>query len=97
MLGYRPGKFWTVCWWFVTPAIMTAIVIYSFIYYKNPDDNGIEFPVIAHVIGWCITSCGLIWLPLLLVWSVLKQKDKTIWEVRDKRIFLQQLNNKKLF
>lgn len=84
MLGYRPGIFWRITWWFVTPVIMTAIVIYSFVKYENPKDNANEFPAIAHIIGWCLTAVGLIWLPLLLVLKVLKkQKDKkTIREVR---------------
>lgn len=86
MLGYKPGKFWTICWWFVTPAIMTAIMIYSFVKYEHPNDDGIEFPVIAHVIGWCITACGFIWFPLLLIMSIIKQKDKSIWNVRKIRI-----------
>ena len=83
MLGYRPGIFWRITWWFVTPVVMTAIVIYSFVKYENPKDNANEFPAIAHVIGWCFIAVGLIWLPLLLVLKVLKkQKDKkTIREV----------------
>lgn len=61
---------------------MTTIMIYSFVKYQNPDDNGVDFPVIAHVIGWCITACGLIWLPGFMIWKVMKQKEKTLWEVR---------------
>lgn len=83
MLGYVPGIFWRWCWWLVTPLIMTSIVIYSFVNYEHPKDNSNEFPAIAHVIGWCITALGLIWLPLLMILRIFKkQKNKnTLWEV----------------
>ncbi|KAG5669726.1 hypothetical protein PVAND_000021 [Polypedilum vanderplanki] len=77
MLGFIPGIYWTVCWRVVTPLIMMAIIVYHFIYYENPKDNGAEFPFIAHVVGWCITASGLIWLPLIIIWSISKQNEKT--------------------
>lgn len=85
MLGYTPGIFWRWCWWFVTPLIMTSIVIYSFVNYEHPKDNVNEFPSIAHVVGWSITAMGLIWLPLLMILKIFKKKNEKLsfWEVSD--------------
>lgn len=83
MLGFVPNKLYRACWWFITPSIMTAIVIYSFVFYENPLDGNLPYPFVAYVVGWFMSACGLIWFPVFLVWNVLKQKDKRIIEVGD--------------
>lgn len=82
MLGYFPGFLWRWCWW-VTPLIMISIVIYTFVFYEHPKDSAGEFPTIAHVIGWCITAMGLIWLPVMMIMKIFKEQKekKTLWNV----------------
>jgi hypothetical protein len=83
MLGFRPNIFWRTCWRYVTPAILTAIMIYDLAKFKLPDDNGYPYPPMAHAIGWCIAFLGLIWLPVMFVLRVMKQKQEvTLIEVR---------------
>lgn len=83
MLGFKPGIFWRVCWWAVTPLLMAAIVIYSLIYYENPRDNNVDYTTTALTIGWCITAFACMWLPVIIVMKVLKQKDKSFLEVNN--------------
>jgi solute carrier family 6 amino acid transporter-like protein 5/7/9/14 len=81
MLGFRPNIFWRTCWKYITPTIMTAIVIYALANYKDPTDNGKAYPPYAHAIGWIIATLGLIWVPLMFVLRVIKQKEITVIDV----------------
>lgn len=83
MLGFRPSAFWRVCWRYVTPAIMTAIVIYSLVNYEQTLQDVKGYPMWAHVLGWCIASIGLIWVPIVMIARIVKQKEITIVDVSD--------------
>jgi hypothetical protein len=72
---------------------MGSIVIYSFIFYENPTDNGVDFPRSAHIVGWCITASGLIWLPVVIVWKVMTQEEKGFVEVCDEILNLLKILN----
>jgi solute carrier family 6 amino acid transporter-like protein 5/7/9/14 len=94
MLGFRPNFYWRVCWKFLTPGLMTAILLYFFAVTKTlpqaVDGNsktgfpGIDYPTAAHVMGFCITCLGLIPLPLFAVYAIIKQKESTVWRVSEK-------------
>lgn len=88
MLGFYPNKFFKVCWKYVTPAIMTLIAIYSLVYYEKPTDNGREFPMPAHILGWCIASLGLVWVPIMMIARIVKQKDITILGVSNLKVLI---------
>ncbi|KAG5670418.1 hypothetical protein PVAND_000684 [Polypedilum vanderplanki] len=77
MLGFRPNIFWRVTWKFITPLIMTAIVIYTFVYFELPSDGDYQYPVGAHIFGWFIALLGLIWVPVIFTTRVWKQKQET--------------------
>ena len=81
MLGFQPGMYWKACWYAITPIIMGAIVLYTLIFYEPPTDNGQDYPTVAHAVGWCITALGVMWLPLLLITEVIKQKKKNFIQV----------------
>ena len=83
MLGFYPNKFYKICWKYVTPAIMTSIAIYSLVYYEKPTDNGREFPMQAHILGWFIASLGLMWVPIMMIARIVKQKDVTLLGVSE--------------
>lgn len=34
MIGRNPGIYWRLCWGILTPAVMTVILIYTFITYE---------------------------------------------------------------
>jgi solute carrier family 6 amino acid transporter-like protein 5/7/9/14 len=89
MLDFRPGVFWKICWGYVTPAIMTLIAGYALWNYERPTYNGKEFPMGFHVLGWCIASLGLMWVPIVMIMRILKQKEITVVDVSEK-IFYNQ-------
>lgn len=84
MLGFRPNIFWTVCWQFITPGLMTAIVIYTLWNFEIPRNGNQNYPDIALVIGWCLSAIGLLQVPIFAVFTIFfgkdKAKDDTIWK-----------------
>lgn len=72
MLGFTPGIFWRICWWFVTPMLMTIIVTSEIIGFKPLEG---DYPLIAQVIGWCITLMGVIWFPILLFMRIVSRQE----------------------
>ena len=78
MIGHEPGLYWKVCWYVIVPGIMGSIVISSLINYKPPTYNDLDFPFIAHIIGWCITFFGLMWFPMMMFIEIGKHKGKII-------------------
>jgi solute carrier family 6 (neurotransmitter transporter, glycine) member 5/9 len=82
MLGFRPNVFWQVCWRYLTPGLMTLIVLYTLWRYEAPKDGGQDYPPLAHVIGWLLTTLGLIQVPLFAIYKIHYSKGITLWEVR---------------
>jgi solute carrier family 6 (neurotransmitter transporter, glycine) member 5/9 len=81
MLGFYPNMFWRACWLFLTPGLMTAIVLYSLWNYEAPKDGNQDYPVEAHVVGWILAGVGLIQVPLFAAYKIYNEKGKTLWEV----------------
>lgn len=81
MLGFYPNLFWTICWRFITPGLMLAIVIYTLIFFELPKDGDYEFPVWAHVTGWFLTTVGLIQVPIFAYHRIRRRQGATLWEV----------------
>ena len=44
MLGKQTGLYWRICWKFITPAVMIAILVYFVLTSELPSYNGYSFP-----------------------------------------------------
>lgn len=44
MIGKSPSIYWRICWGVITPLIMTAIWIYTFVAYEPLTYKNVEFP-----------------------------------------------------
>lgn len=82
MLGFRPNIYWRICWKYVTPGLMTVILVYTLLNLEPLKDGDHDYPPIAYVIGWCITGLGLIQLPAFAIYAIWKQEEETFLEVR---------------
>lgn len=91
MLGFYPGWIWIICWRFLTPGLMTIIVIYNFVFFKLPTDGAYPFPQKAHIVGWCIFSIGMLQIPIFASYQIYKENGP-LWNVRIK--ILEGLPNK---
>lgn len=82
MLGFYPNIYWRLCWKYITPGLMTTILIYTLFNFEPLKDGDQDYPEIAYFIGRCITSLGLIQLPLFAIYAVFTQRKGTLIEVR---------------
>lgn len=48
MLGHRPNLYWRLCWRWVTPLLMTAILIYNLVTLQPLTYQGYVYPTIAY-------------------------------------------------
>lgn len=94
MLGFRPNFYWRVCWKFLTPGLMTAILLYTLYDLKlvmavDADKKhgivAVPYPLIAHVFGYCITGLGLLPLPLFAIYAIRRQNESTLLKVSEKQ------------
>ena len=67
MLGKQPNIYWKVCWLGLTPAIITALVVFNIAYYKPPSLGDYYYPHWAQGLGWLI---GLFPIALILFFFV---------------------------
>ncbi|XP_038109008.1 sodium-dependent nutrient amino acid transporter 1 isoform X1 [Culex quinquefasciatus] len=80
MLGHRPNLYWRLCWRWVTPLLMTAILIYNLVTLQPLTYQGYVYPTIAYDLGWCIAALGLLQLPIWGIYAIYKQEGKTLSE-----------------
>lgn len=64
--------FWRACWYLITPGIMLALLIGSWVQYSASAD----YPSWAHGLGWLFVGLGLICLPIYMVIEALKARKE---------------------
>ncbi|XP_053722264.1 sodium- and chloride-dependent glycine transporter 2 [Synchiropus splendidus] len=65
MIGFRPNFFWRICWAFVTPTILTGILILSLYQWKVMTYENYTYPTWSMVMGWLMVICSVIWIPIM--------------------------------
>ncbi|EAT32571.1 AAEL015287-PA [Aedes aegypti] len=81
MLGIKTGLYWRLCWGFITPTMLTAILVYHIATYKPFTFNGYVFTSGMYAFGWCVFAVGVLQLPGWAVYAVLKRKEPS-WKNR---------------
>lgn len=97
MLGFNPGWIWKICWYFLTPASMTVIVIYTFVFFELPKDGSYSFSTAAHIAGWCLSSVALLQVPIFAVYEIYNKKGYSLWEVSHETKELESSENYHVF
>ncbi|KAG1653926.1 Sodium- and chloride-dependent GABA transporter ine [Nymphon striatum] len=83
MTGKRPNKYFIICWYFISPALIFAIAIYSFIDYKPLKyDNVVSYPDWAQGLGWMVAMLSVICVPLFAVIAIYKAPGYTVFQVK---------------
>ena len=69
--------YWKICWLYVSPLILTVLVLWSFASSKPLTyENGESYPDGIQVLGWLLPIFSLLFLPLLLTRQILRRKAK---------------------
>uniref|UniRef100_A0A8C7TYM7 Solute carrier family 6 member 14 n=1 Tax=Oncorhynchus mykiss TaxID=8022 RepID=A0A8C7TYM7_ONCMY len=74
MIGTRSSLFWLwwrACWFFITPAVITVILVWSLLTFRPPSYGTVQYPAWGVALGWCMIAFCLIWIPLVAIWKIL--------------------------
>ncbi|KAF8572240.1 hypothetical protein P879_01724 [Paragonimus westermani] len=78
MLGFTPGKFWQICWTFISPLFLLSIFIANLVYYefKPISVMGVIYEPHTWVIvtAWLIVFSSLIFIPIMMVVQLARAK-----------------------
>uniref|UniRef100_A0A8C5E0L5 Transporter n=1 Tax=Gouania willdenowi TaxID=441366 RepID=A0A8C5E0L5_GOUWI len=77
MIGKRSFGFWLwwrACWFFISPCIISVILVWSVVTFVPPTYGGVPYPDWGLALGWCILAFILMWIPLVAVYKLIKAK-----------------------
>lgn len=70
MVGFRPGKYWQICWRFVAPFFILFIIVYGLIGYQPLTYEEYEYPGWANGLGWAIAGSSVIMIPAVAIYKL---------------------------
>ncbi|XP_068105669.1 sodium- and chloride-dependent neutral and basic amino acid transporter B(0+)-like [Hyperolius riggenbachi] len=77
MIGKKSWCFWLwwrACWYFISPLLLSAILLWSLITFESPSYGSVKYPEWGTALGWCMIIFCLIWIPIVAVIKVIKAK-----------------------
>ncbi|XP_067903924.1 sodium- and chloride-dependent neutral and basic amino acid transporter B(0+)-like isoform X2 [Heterodontus francisci] len=81
MIGERNWLFWLwwrVCWFFISPCLLAAILIWSLATFAPPTYGPVEYPVWAIALGWCMIIFCIMWIPIVAIVRVSQSEGSTL-------------------
>ncbi|GLD56528.1 sodium-dependent dopamine transporter isoform X1, partial [Lates japonicus] len=70
MIGQRPGRYWRLCWKFVSPCFLLFMVVVSFATFNPPNYGSYMFPPWANMVGWCLAISSMTMVPLYAIYKL---------------------------
>uniref|UniRef100_A0A1B0B7D6 Transporter n=1 Tax=Glossina palpalis gambiensis TaxID=67801 RepID=A0A1B0B7D6_9MUSC len=75
MLGMNTSIYWRLCWSLISPALLLSVLIYTLLDLRPLTYKNREYPRAAHIIGWCLTTLGLLQIPLSAAYEFYRQDN----------------------
>ncbi|XP_075429251.1 sodium- and chloride-dependent neutral and basic amino acid transporter B(0+)-like isoform X1 [Ascaphus truei] len=82
MLGKKHWIFWLwwrACWYFISPVLLTAILIWSLVKFTPPKYDSAEYPSWGIVLGWLMVIFCILWIPIVAVIKLV-QAQGSLWQ-----------------
>ena len=70
MIGSRPGRYWIICWRYVSPFLIVVTIVLNIAMYKPPDMDGQLFPAWANSLAWLISMFPIVAIPAWFLYKV---------------------------
>lgn len=73
MLGKKHWIFWLywrACWFFISPLLVTAVLIWSLVTSELPNYGSIMYPTWGLNLGWCMIAFTIIWIPVVAIYKI---------------------------
>ncbi|XP_038630787.1 sodium- and chloride-dependent neutral and basic amino acid transporter B(0+)-like [Scyliorhinus canicula] len=81
MIGKRTWIFWLwwrACWMFISPCLLTAVLVWSLATFTSPTYGSVEYPVWATVLGWCMIIFCIMWIPIVAIVRIVQAEGATL-------------------
>lgn len=72
MIGFRPNLFWRMCWKYISPVFLVAVVICAIISSERLSFHNYLFPDWATAMGWIFSLSSVSAVPILFVAFLLR-------------------------
>ncbi|XP_078268182.1 sodium- and chloride-dependent neutral and basic amino acid transporter B(0+)-like [Rhinoraja longicauda] len=83
MIGEKNWLFWLwwrVCWLFISPCLLLAILSWSSASFAPPAYGSIQYSVQATTLGWCMITFCIMWIPIIAIVRVARAEGFTLWQ-----------------
>lgn len=74
MLGFRPGIFWRLCWKFITPTFLVAVIISGIVNQAPVEYHNYRYPPWAISMGWGLALSSVSMVPLVAIIKLCRAK-----------------------
>ncbi|KAL3886790.1 hypothetical protein ACJMK2_026762 [Sinanodonta woodiana] len=88
MLGHRPHIMWAYAWKFVSPFVLLAIMIFTWVDFKPTVYGEYEFPKWSDALGWLISFSSVLAIPVIMVYKIIQYKRSNGTSVFESMKFL---------
>ncbi|KAM4663387.1 uncharacterized protein O3C94_011618 [Discoglossus pictus] len=85
MIGKKHWIFWLwwrICWFFISPALLTAICLWSLITFEAPKYGSVTYPTWGLALGWCMICFCIMWIPILAIVKLVQAKGNILQACR---------------
>ncbi|KAF0309835.1 Sodium-dependent dopamine transporter [Amphibalanus amphitrite] len=70
MIGFRPGLYWRLCWKFIGPIFICAMIIFTLIGHQPLAYKGYHFPDWCDGVGWLLALSSVSMIPGMAVYQI---------------------------
>ncbi|NWH34769.1 S6A14 protein, partial [Chloropsis hardwickii] len=84
MIGKKTFSFWLwwrICWFFITPVLLVAILIWSLATFAEPTYGSVLYPTWGTAVGWCMIIFCVIWIPIVAIVKIYKAEGNLFQRV----------------
>ncbi|XP_072023951.1 LOW QUALITY PROTEIN: sodium- and chloride-dependent neutral and basic amino acid transporter B(0+)-like [Amphiura filiformis] len=75
-------KWWSLNWCFLTPAVLSFVLLFNWSSWSNPTAGDYEFPAWAHGFGWVLIMSSISWIPIVWVYEFVKAEGSILERFR---------------
>ncbi|XP_039272885.2 sodium- and chloride-dependent neutral and basic amino acid transporter B(0+)-like [Styela clava] len=70
--------FWRACWFFISPLLLIAVLIWSLVTFTPASYAGYDYPDWANGLGWAAIGFALLFIPLMAIVAIIKNRGNII-------------------
>ncbi|NXY85273.1 S6A14 protein, partial [Alcedo cyanopectus] len=75
MIGKKSWSFWLwwrICWYFLTPVLLVAVLIWSLLTFSAPTYGSLKYPAWGSAVGWFMIIFCVVWIPITAILKIVK-------------------------